>query len=93
MQVSTDGGELVNAVHSIDEQIAHSCAMSHQYAPFVEQQCQDVHAYVDEVSVTSGGDSHCILGPEGGGGEICWNAILTDADLELCKLTRAARAA
>lgn len=61
--------------------------MPHPYTPFVEQ-CPEVNSagYVDEVSVTSGG----ILGPESGG-EICWNTILTDADLELCKSLTACR--
>lgn len=70
--------ELVNAVNSIDSTL-HPCVTNCQYPGY------QMPGYVDEVCIQSTiiPTGQSILGQENANSDICWNAILTDTDLEL----------
>lgn len=83
-----EGTELVSAVHSIDgSQVVHHLPslIHHRHYPSFDGRHDVIQTgYADEVCITSTtGDASCILGGGVEGAEIAWNAILTDADLDL----------
>lgn len=79
MQTQNDAVELATAVSSI-ETVGHCPAYS-SYAIQTHQEQPQLphHGFSDEVCITSTPTDTCMLAPDGN--DICWNAILTDADL------------
>ncbi len=72
--------ELVTAVNSI-ESVGHCPSYSYTMHNN-HSECEphlSHHGYADEVCITESASDTCML--ETDGNEICWNAILTDADL------------
>lgn len=68
---------MVNAVNSIDGSL-HPCVSNCQYPTY------GITGYADEVCIqsTTAATGQSILGQENANSDICWNAILTDTDLE-----------
>lgn len=81
MKAANDVVELVTAVNSIEQGgTVHQCG-SYSYALQGSQTEPQINhsGYGNEVCITESVPEECML--EADGGEICWNAILTDADL------------
>lgn len=75
-----EASELVSAVNSIEP---NGCTYAYtlQSANLVDCEVSGslVHGYATEVCITGGSSTDCLI--ESDGNDICWNAILTEADL------------
>lgn len=76
-----EASELVSAINSIEPNSGCTYAYTLQSANLVDCEVSGslVHGYATEVCITGGTSTDCLI--ESDGNDICWNAILTEADL------------